>query len=188
MNTFEKLAKKQRELTEQIRKDGKEALAEYLKEAFDADANLLAVGWVAYTPGFNDGEPCTYTLGDLNFRYKGFTPSYSEFGDDDEYDEEGGDTEGKEGGWAETSQFYHGVVWSHSKPMPEDGTIVEKVARYDGNRWRILTGVHPFYVTAARMNNDFQDNEAILETSLGNDVKVIATRKGIKVTEYSCGF
>jgi hypothetical protein len=40
-----------------------EDLYPYFKEAFDK--GLLAVSWTQYTPGFNDGDPCEFTVGEV---------------------------------------------------------------------------------------------------------------------------
>ena len=43
----------------------KQLFADALKEVFDAHPVLAFVQWVQYTPYFNDGDPCTFSVGEL---------------------------------------------------------------------------------------------------------------------------
>lgn len=55
-------AKALEEATEEARKVLKPALETFMQEHPD----VLAIGWVQYTPYFNDGEPCEFSVGDLH--------------------------------------------------------------------------------------------------------------------------
>lgn len=43
-----------------------ERLHDLVSQAFVEDPNLLAICWTQYTPYFNDGEPCEFSVGDIN--------------------------------------------------------------------------------------------------------------------------
>lgn len=108
------------------------------KGYFDANPDEVAVAWHQYTPYFNDGDPCEFTIGDVGF----FDVHY----------------------------------------VKETGVDVEseEVDTYEG-RW-----------------NGEEDEQAIsrfieglddlAEALWGNNVKVVVTRRGIKVYDYDCGF
>lgn len=49
------------ELNKQISENGKQFLESVFQEIFDENEGLKLIYIVGYTPGFNDGEPCTHS-------------------------------------------------------------------------------------------------------------------------------
>jgi hypothetical protein len=54
-----------RELKEQMSQQFQVELKDIFKELFVAYPNVKAIGWTQYTPYFNDGEPCVFSVNDL---------------------------------------------------------------------------------------------------------------------------
>lgn len=83
--------KKLEELTEQLlaakkrmQDEGKGAFEEAMKELFDAHPGLVGIRWRQYTPYFNDGDTCTFSVGEP---YIQFSDTEAEAGDyEDGYD------------------------------------------------------------------------------------------------------
>src|SRR5690242_19927821 len=62
MNKVETILEKQKELKEFVKKEGQAAVKEMLESFFTENPEITAVRWRGYTPGFNDGEPCTFSV------------------------------------------------------------------------------------------------------------------------------
>lgn len=65
MSKIKELKEQMRALQDKIKKEGKQALKETFKEIFDKHPVLESAEWVQYTPYFNDGDTCTFRVGDI---------------------------------------------------------------------------------------------------------------------------
>lgn len=54
------LKAEQKALKDKFEAEGKKALVHGVRAIFDKFPDVAAVRWTQYTPGFNDGEPCTF--------------------------------------------------------------------------------------------------------------------------------
>jgi hypothetical protein len=68
------LARKREELQEALRQEGEKAVVDELRKLFEEFPALKKVGWHQYTPYFNDGDPCYFSVHEPTFK----------IGDDDE--------------------------------------------------------------------------------------------------------
>ncbi|MEM9067070.1 MAG: hypothetical protein AAGE52_01150 [Myxococcota bacterium] len=59
---LEAFVAKKKELSDMISTHGKELIASAFRKVF-ANEDVVAVAWTQYTPYFNDGDPCTFTMG-----------------------------------------------------------------------------------------------------------------------------
>lgn len=64
---FEKLLKEQNELKQKFQKEGQALFKDAFLEFFDKNPNINAVMWNQYTPYFNDGDECVFSVGGLCF-------------------------------------------------------------------------------------------------------------------------
>lgn len=71
-------------LKKEYQDKSKEAFKKVLKEYF-ADSETQAIVWGQYVPGFNDGDPCEFSLTDVYFVVKNFDPE--DLQDPYDYDE-----------------------------------------------------------------------------------------------------
>lgn len=179
MTKFGSLAQRQRELEEEMKAAGEEALKDYFKEIFEQNPDLLAVRWHQYTPYFNDGDPCEFGVGEPYFRIAGFEDEndweYSDEDDDGEY------------GYVSSYSLY---AW-----VP-DGPPVRKSRRVWDNLTRTYVdqefdyqptkkgNFHHFYETAQMITSDLQANERLLELSLGDHAEITVTRDKFTIEEY----
>lgn len=134
-----------------------EELYVYFKNAFDHDG-VKAIMWEQYTPGWNDGEPCEFSIRDPKVTtnkvvadawINGTEPDMSEAypdrtGDNDYYDE-----------WEFESYSGH-----------PDGEHVNKIS-----------------IPVA--DGRFED---ALRAKFGNDIKIIVTVDRVVTEEYDCGY
>ena len=88
MGALDDIRKMKAELDATIKKEGRAALKAEFKAFFDANPTIKGIRWTQYTPHFNDGEPCTFSVGEFRYRFAdtaqtegdsedGFLDSYS---------------------------------------------------------------------------------------------------------------
>lgn len=119
---------------------GKDAVAEQLQTLFAAYPELEAIRWTQYTPGFNDGDPCTFGMHEVMYQATGIEE------DEDAEDEDYND------GFLE-------VPWDAKSPM------FDAINEFEGSR-----------------------NEDVMRKCFGDGVQITATREGVEVEEYDCGY
>lgn len=65
--------------------EGKVALEEALAEAFKKNPKLHAVRWTQYTPYFNDGEACVFSVNSPYIKFEGLEEDAGDYEDGFEY-------------------------------------------------------------------------------------------------------
>jgi hypothetical protein len=70
LEQFENLQQEFAELEKRMQERGKEVFASVSKEVFEKDPKLVSFSWTQYTPYFNDGDECVFSVHDnLFFSY-----------------------------------------------------------------------------------------------------------------------
>ena len=64
---FDKLLDEQRELQKKFQATAQALFKETTKEFFDKNANITAIVWTQYTPYFNDGDTCEFSVNEPTF-------------------------------------------------------------------------------------------------------------------------
>lgn len=82
MPTYDDLAKMKADYHSALEAGAKEAIRDRFASLFAAYPDVEGVRWTQYTPYFNDGEPCVFSVNSPDILLVG--------GDPDEEDEEGG--------------------------------------------------------------------------------------------------
>lgn len=166
MSLFEEIAEKQLQLQEQIKATGQEALREYYAKFFEDNPTIEAVRWVQYTPYFNDGDPCTFSLSSPEIR---FNDGQKKDGWGDDEEDEYGDrySYGDSPYWYEQMSLY---TWDEeTKHLP----WAERTRTY-----------HPSYEPLQKLERDMNLNEKVFEMIFGDHVQITATREGFQIEEY----
>lgn len=60
----EEYLKKKEELAQAVKKNGKQIVKDFVSSFFQANPTITAIRWYQYTPYFNDGEACTFSVND----------------------------------------------------------------------------------------------------------------------------
>lgn len=68
MTKIEKLVQMKEEYQKACETVGKEGIVEYLQDFFKANPEITAVKWTQYTPYFNDGDACQFSLHGVYFQ------------------------------------------------------------------------------------------------------------------------
>lgn len=63
--------KAMREQMDALRKEAAEQVKPLLSEFIKANPQVKAVKWTQYTPYFNDGDPCTFSIHEPEFYFEG---------------------------------------------------------------------------------------------------------------------
>ncbi len=72
------LTKKMADLRAEMAKVGKEEFIGEFAKLFEAHPILLGVKWRAYTPYFNDGDACTFSVHEPSYSIEGLVSKYPE--------------------------------------------------------------------------------------------------------------
>ena len=147
---------------------GKELIQDVLKSVFDEDPDLASVGWDQYTPYFNDGDPCVFSVNDVGCAWfkDNVTPEEREnmLLPDRYWDDE-------EGFIVEESVGWRDFTLIGSDPQNPDWGLPEKCRK----SWNTL----------AEFNKFLQANQDLAQDIFGDHVQIRATREGIEVEECS---
>lgn len=169
-NPIEELAELQKAYREAVESKGQAVLDYLFKDLFDSAPSVEGVVWEQYTPYFNDGDACVFSIGEPRFLIKNNDPVVegvtSWYGDD--YDEEDDDVSLSE---YEASQFVN-YEWDGSWP----------------NRTRRVIPISDLktelYEHLEKVETGFGAVTDVLENLFGDHVRIKATRSGYDVTEY----
>lgn len=69
--TLKSLIEKQAQIRKEMQEHGKTALKDAFKVFFDENPTCEAIRWRQYTPYFNDGEACTFSIREAYVRMRG---------------------------------------------------------------------------------------------------------------------
>lgn len=185
---LEKVREKLENVRKELREFGEKAVREALSEFFDAHPQVEALRWEQYTPHFNDGDACVFSVHEVRAKLKDVP--------DDEEDEDYGHQDGF---------LSAGSLRSF---LPEDKKKEYMCLCYppNGEHYNSKTGKSNFsnsgYDQAQKLkewapgaDKDLQDDlrqlnkliqnaEEALQAAFGDHAQITATRKKIEVEEY----
>ncbi len=151
---FDKLLEEQRVLQKKFQETAQALFKETTKEFFDKNPGVTAVIWTQYTPYFNDGDTCEFSVGEPNFTNVKDLDDLTRWG---EYEGE------NENEWSESP-------WGFKYHAEKHGT------KYDGID---LDLIEKFSHTI--QSSEMED---VMKAMFGDHVRVVATREGFEVEEY----
>lgn len=83
MDELENLVKVSNELMKKMEEDGQKALVAGFKGVFEAHPEMISFSWTQYTPYFNDGEACYFSVHEpyeFTFQGKDGPEEYERYG------------------------------------------------------------------------------------------------------------
>lgn len=166
MSTLDTLVEEVQEMEKKKKAMSKSAvpvIKAELKAFLEANPEVEAIRWNQYVPGFNDGEPCTFSLGDIQMR---LVPE-----EEEEVEEES--SEGEEE--SEEEEEYEDEDYDDDEEDWIDEYGLDDVSKKLASAFKKLSG-------------KLQSLEPILEEAFGSNAEITATRKKITVEDYDCGF
>jgi hypothetical protein len=165
LEALNELKTKFEEMQKEINKQGEALLKEVFKDVFVKFPEVETFGWKQYIPGFNDGDPCEFSMRDLEYW---LTPeARAEFKLDPRSadDEEDYDTEGDAGD-----------LWSYGKDYRDKNYINPRAKEID----EFFTGLYSI------ISSDAFEN--LLQALFESNAEIIVSREGIEFDYYDCGY
>lgn len=162
---FNEIKQLKQELQKKLSEFGEPAIFEGVyKPVFDAHPDLDSITWRQYTPGFNDGDPCVFSV-------YGFDFQASKLAEELGYDEE--EEFGEDGIW---------LSWNYDQETLRAKGI-------DSANHPLLKKYDAVQSAVERAHRVAQKNEDVWEQVFGDGVEVTVTRNGKFSTEYyDCGY
>jgi hypothetical protein len=167
------------ELKKLMQEQGQEALKEAFKEFFAAHPEAEAVVWTQYTPYFNDGDACTFSVGDMELKVDGskmaedvqkllgYDPSQTE--DEDEDDSYGhGDSCA-----AKTLMYLPEMINTYWDPVKNAGLSHRKLTAKEKS---LVKDFNELTSACGKLDEVFQ-------LVFGDHCQVVATAAGFGVSE-----
>jgi hypothetical protein len=147
------------EIKGQYAKEGQAAVKDCLKAFMEAHPEVEAIRIRGYVPGFNDGDPCTFSINDPEVRLVP-TASVAETEGEDEFDEDNEDGEWK-GDWDLEWDAKHS-----SRPIPKK--LIADLKSIE----ELLNACY-----------------GPIEEMFGSNFQAVVKQDGeIEVSEYDCGY
>ena len=87
-NKLEAVIEKVKELRKIMQEQGKDALKDAFQEFFQAHPEARAIVWTQYTPYFNDGDACTFSVGDLCLKLQTASEEQNQDEEEEDYEDE----------------------------------------------------------------------------------------------------
>jgi hypothetical protein len=162
---YNKLIADQRELQRQFQEQAQALFKETTTEFFNLNPGINAVVWTQYTPYWNDGEECVFNVNDPTFT----NATGDDLRDVTGYGEYDGDNDDI---WAVDNLKY---------ALNSDRDY------YESDRRKILAGPSVDVESCDLFSSMIQSSEFedVMLAMFDNHSKVIATRDGFDVEEYS---
>ena len=178
---FDSLDKAQTLLTRFVRENGKRLVEDSFKLLFENYPDVEAVRWTQYTPYFNDGDTCTFSVHDGYVKLK----------------DQGDVTYNRTESYDTGERTRWGTPVRKSRQIPTVGTWEEFSNEYSDYEDGFLS---PWTLKRVKYANDVQlnfspdslnsvigkilGNHDCMEMAFGDHVRVTVTREGAQVDHY----
>lgn len=176
---IDKLHVLKEEYMRQCKSQGKKIIQSALASFLKAHPEVVSVGWNQWVPGFNDGDPCTFTLGEPFVKFgdvataeKHIDPKQLKI-----YKEDASMGSGK----VFSQEEYESIIMETGGERENGCYYMYDLCDRDDKH-----SLRKDLIALERMLNKAQD---ILEMSFGADQTITATQDG-KITTgwYDCGY
>lgn len=162
-SAFDQLINDQAALRRKFQDQAQGLFKEITKEFFDNNPGVTGVVWTQYTPYFNDGDICEFSVGELTF-----TNAPADELSEIRWGEYEGETEGI---WAADNIGY--VFESDREYYQNTKNMILAAGGIDAESCKLFASA----VGSSEM-------EDVMQAMFGDHVKVIATRAGFDVKDY----
>jgi len=163
-----------------------------LKEFFKNNESVESVRWRQYTPGFNDGEPCTFGVTDPHLKFKsGVTADFLRENLEYYYTQETlYQTVEEPCQWSGRMRSTQKEVGKRPFSDEEQLAMIEEGGDEEDGYFESYSFVKESEVreSLVDLSSVISDSEDILELIFGDGVSVEVSREGIEVDDYDCGY
>lgn len=148
------------EVRKQLMAQASEKVKDDFKEFFSQNPEVTAIGIVGYTPFFNDGDPCYYSIKSVCFAIPSMTT--------DEEDQE--------------EEDYYTRAFKGNGKMYEVDYDVDSWYRYTPSTPEALRGV---ITNCHQLQKDIKSGSELIKAAFGDHVAVLVNRENIVITEFN---
>ena len=176
----DKLIKDIEEKRESFKKEAQKVFKKLTDLVFNQFPKINSITWCQYTPYFNDGEECVFTLHEPCF-----SNASAEYAlENIEYGQNDGEDNSVEMLVVDNAEFSKVEVWDiptrSLRPFSEE----EKFSQEDYVALGIENQQQLAILNALNNLMDSDIGHHILKDTFGNDVKVVASREGFAIADY----
>lgn len=170
---LKELVKQVQKLEEKMKKDGQDALHSAFKEFFESNPEAKAIVWTQYTPWFNDGDACTFSVHEMELKLHELPDGI----DEDEAEL-----------ITETDYGYGDGCAANSLGSLDDTAENRKwlkERKSEENHLRPLTeSEKKLCVDFDELYSSCNEIDEVMRMTFGDHVKVVATKDGFDIDEY----
>lgn len=160
---FDKLLADQAELQRKFQEQAQALFKDITKEFFEKNPGITGVVWTQYTPYFNDGDACVFSVN---------SPTFTNAPVDELNEIRWGEYEGEtEGVWASENVAY--MLDNSSKYYEQERELILASGGVDVESCKLFEQA----ICSGAM-------ESVMLAMFGDHSKIIATRDGFDVDEY----
>lgn len=162
MTKISELKAKYAAIKKEMQENGETALKEVFSEFFEKHPEVMAIVWTQFTPYFNDGDACTFSVHEPSFKIdldhiekldEKVKKNLFRHDDEDEY---------RNDPYNVYESCYYSAIYSLKQKTDDQNSFIQD----------------------AKLVEEAFGLEEIFEGVFGDHVKVIATRKGFEIEEY----
>lgn len=165
-----------------LRDEGQAAVKDAFKDLFDKYPEIRSVVWTQYTPYFNDGDTCTFSVHDFDVN----------LGTDDSIQDEINETKrltveaANAGDYKKAQALKEQVAQLQKKLAAGTDEDDEGDYSYGESKYTLRRSPNPREVeiceAVSTLERELPDD--VLESVFGDHSKIVATRAGFNVTEH----
>jgi hypothetical protein len=182
-NQFNEFNSELAKLTEIFQSKMQGVFNEMMQQFFIETPRCQAITWTQYTPYFNDGEECTFSVNDIYFVENGFDPDERMSPYDYEYtDEESGIKTINVGAQHGDIEYYRNAALKYDEGSNNYEYYLDRADKIEKTLAEDNDGT---LERCNMMKNVINSNEDLMRALFGDHCAVYLTRDGSIVDEYS---
>lgn len=176
VTTLDSLKQLKADYMKKVAEEGANLVKKEFKAVFDKYPELRAVTWSQYTPYFNDGEPCEFSVREFNGGTEDLEPE--EIAELPRYFEDG------EYGFVGDADSYkaHSAIGEYYQKYYKGSKETKYGYPFDQARYELLQRVD---AGLNELSEKLGDHDDLMEMAFGDHVQVVATRDGFTVKDIS---
>lgn len=157
---------KSTEDAQKLIKDNTKKTMKLLERLIKETPEVEAIRWSQYVPGFNDGEPCEFSVNDLEIK---FNSDLLPVGEEKKYDDNGEEEEDdKFVNEYDLKDFFERQI--------------------DVLNYKEVDKVERIANLFCKIHGTLANSSGALQEAFGDNAQITVTKDGIEKEEYDCGF
>lgn len=184
MEKLNQIKQKLEEAQQLMKQQGKAALEEAFTSFFDKHPEAKALVWVQYTPYFNDGEPCEFRVNGMELKVdaSSMAEDVRKLLGTEAEETQGSEDEDEEHNYGYGDSCAAAVLRELSGTGPQYNW--DLCVRTNTTRRSLNDSEKSLLEDFKDLSSALNKLDDLLETVIGDHVKVVVTRDGIQTTDW----